>query len=120
MPALSTEDRDRTCPAVHVASCNRRYASDESRIDPAIAMKSFLKILLILLVVLPVRVLGGGIYARSQVRGSLPQLDGTAAIPNLTARVKVERDALGVPTITSASREDVARALGFLHAQDRL
>ncbi len=31
----------------------------------------------------------------------------------------VTRDALGVPTITGRSREDVARALGFLHAQDR-
>src|SRR5204863_776587 len=30
-----------------------------------------------------------------------------------------DRDALGVPTITGATREDVARALGFLHAQDR-
>jgi penicillin amidase len=31
----------------------------------------------------------------------------------------VERDALGVPTITGATRADVARALGFSHAQDR-
>jgi len=33
--------------------------------------------------------------------------------------VKVERDALGVPTITGTSRTDVALALGFAHAQDR-
>ena len=36
-----------------------------------------------------------------------------------TSNVRVDRDALGVPTITGATREDVARALGFLHAQDR-
>jgi penicillin amidase len=33
--------------------------------------------------------------------------------------VTVTRDALGVPTIAGASRQDVARATGFLHAQDR-
>ena len=82
-------------------------------------MKSFLKILLILLVVFTILVLGGGMYARSRVRGSLPMVDGTLAISGLSADVLIDRDALGVPTITSASREDVARALGFLHAQDR-
>ena len=73
-------------------------------------------IVLILIVLL---VIGGGVYARSQVRASLPQLDGTAAIAGLAANVRVDRDALGVPTITGSAREDVARALGFLHAQDR-
>ena len=53
------------------------------------------------------------------MRASLPQVDGTAAIAGLTSNVRVDRDALGVPTITGATREDVARALGFLHAQDR-
>ncbi len=54
-----------------------------------------------------------------QMRGSLPQLDGTRVLAGLGAPVKIERDALGVPTITGATRADVARATGFLHAQDR-
>lgn len=54
-----------------------------------------------------------------QMRGSLPPLDGEQALAGLAAPVKIERDALGVPTITGAHRTDVARALGFLHAQDR-
>ncbi len=33
--------------------------------------------------------------------------------------MRVERDALGVPVVRGASRADVARATGFLHAQDR-
>ncbi len=37
----------------------------------------------------------------------------------LGASVEVERDAAGVPTIRGSSREDVARALGFVHAQER-
>ena len=53
------------------------------------------------------------------MRRSLPQLDGEAALPGLSAAVTVERDTLGVPTIRGASRIDVARALGYLHAQDR-
>lgn len=54
-----------------------------------------------------------------RIRASLPQLDGKAAIPGLTAEVNVTRDSLGVPTIHANTRTDVARALGFLHAQDR-
>jgi penicillin amidase len=54
-----------------------------------------------------------------RMRASLPELDGQLPLAGLAAPVKVERDALGVPTITGASRADVARATGFVHAQDR-
>ncbi len=50
---------------------------------------------------------------------SLPQLDGTATLAGLSATVTVDRDALGVPTIHGATRMDVARGLGYVHAQDR-
>jgi penicillin amidase len=53
------------------------------------------------------------------LRGSRPQLDGTCPLAGLAAPVKIERDALGVPTITGVSRADIARATGFIHAQDR-
>ena len=53
------------------------------------------------------------------LRASLPVLDGRVALKGLSAPVQVERDAGGVPTITGATQADVARALGFLHAQDR-
>jgi penicillin amidase len=54
-----------------------------------------------------------------QLGRSVPQTDGEVALTGLSAPVRVERDAMGTPTITGASRADVARALGFLHAQDR-
>jgi penicillin amidase len=60
---------------------------------------------------------GGWFYSR--LRASLPQLDGAAKIDSLGARVTVARDALGVPTIHGENRADVARALGWLHAQER-
>src|SRR6266496_5050339 len=53
------------------------------------------------------------------MRGSLAQLDGEVAMPGATGAIVIERDALGIPTITAGSRADVARTLGFLHAQDR-
>ena len=60
-----------------------------------------------------------GVWARQTLRASLPVLDGEHALPGLSAPVRVDRDALGVPTLRGATREDVAQALGFLHAQDR-
>jgi penicillin amidase len=53
------------------------------------------------------------------LRRNLPQLEGAAALPGLSFQVTVDRDAAGVPTIRGATRTDVARALGYLHAQDR-
>ncbi|HEV3238765.1 MAG TPA: penicillin acylase family protein, partial [Casimicrobiaceae bacterium] len=54
-----------------------------------------------------------------ELRASLPLLDGEAALPGATARIVIARDGLGIPTIDATSRADVARGLGFLHAQDR-
>lgn len=53
------------------------------------------------------------------MRGSLATLDGTRGVAGLSAPVKIERDAWGVPLISAASRADAARGLGFLHAQER-
>jgi penicillin amidase len=51
--------------------------------------------------------------------GSLPLLEGEVAIPGLSLAVTIERDAAGVPTVRGGGRLDVARALGFLHGQER-
>lgn len=53
------------------------------------------------------------------VRGSLPVIDGERAAAGLEGETVVERDAMGAVTITGHSREDVAYATGFVHAQDR-
>jgi penicillin G amidase len=50
--------------------------------------------------------------------GSLPQLDGEHGA-SVTAEVIIERDSLGIPTLTAANRPDLAFATGFVHAQDR-
>lgn len=53
------------------------------------------------------------------LRGSLADLEGEHALPGLSAAVTVERDALGVVTITAGSQADAMRALGRVHAQER-
>lgn len=70
----------------------------------------------IVLLILPV---GGAGWLYFQLQGSLPRLDGQIPLTGLSAPVTVERDALGIPTIQGATRLDVARATGFVHAQER-
>jgi len=53
------------------------------------------------------------------LRGSLPQLTGAVAAPQLHAPATIERDALGTATIRAGSGSDAAWALGFVHAQER-
>ena len=62
---------------------------------------------------------GGGIFVAGRLRGSRPRLDGSAALPGLTAPVRVERDRLGVARVRAETETDALRALGFLHAQER-
>lgn len=52
------------------------------------------------------------------LRASLPSLDGTT-FATVSAPVGIERDALGVTTITAANRVDLAYATGYVHGQDR-
>jgi len=53
------------------------------------------------------------------LRGSLPQLDGAVRLAGVAEPVRIERDALGVVTVTASNRADLAFATGFAHAQDR-
>jgi penicillin amidase len=63
--------------------------------------------------------LAGGLWLRGRILACLPRLDGAAVLRGLAAPARVTRDALGVPTVSASSRIDVARATGWLHAQDR-
>ncbi|MBI1274233.1 MAG: penicillin acylase family protein [Alphaproteobacteria bacterium] len=53
-------------------------------------------------------------------RGQMPSYTGTVKFAGLGAETEVLRDRNGIPHIFSASRTDAARALGYVHAQDRL
>ncbi len=51
---------------------------------------------------------------------AMPDYSGVAALPGLSAEVRVYRDSWGVPHIFAANTNDAARALGYLHASERL
>lgn len=52
-------------------------------------------------------------------RVTRPRLKGRGVLPGLQGPVVVLRDSLGVPDIQAAGRADAARALGYLHGQER-
>ena len=82
-------------------------------------MRPVVRVLVLALAALLLAAASGAVWARAQLRGSLPQLDGARQLQGLSAAVRITRDDLGIPTIRGATRVDVARATGFLHAQDR-
>lgn len=53
------------------------------------------------------------------VHRPLPQLDGRIEIAGLEGEVTVYRDAWGIPQIYAADPDDLFRAQGYVHAQDR-
>lgn len=67
-------------------------------------------------IVLALIVAGFGVWT---IQRSFPQLDGELALAGLEDEVTVQRDALGIPTITAESTHDLFFAQGFVHAQDR-
>jgi penicillin amidase len=53
------------------------------------------------------------------IQRSFPQLDGEVEVTGLSGQVTVQRDVLGIPTITADTSEDLFFAQGYVHAQDR-
>ncbi|TNY09382.1 penicillin acylase family protein, partial [Escherichia coli] len=53
------------------------------------------------------------------LRASLAPLDGERRVAVMTAPAGLQRDARGYLSIQAGNRLDVARALGFVHAQER-
>lgn len=53
------------------------------------------------------------------VQRSFPQLSGEIEVAGLDGEVTVQRDVLGIPTITADSATDLFYAQGYVHAQDR-
>lgn len=72
---------------------------------------------LILMALVVAAVAGGGYW---YVHGKLPQRQGKAALAGLQAPVSVRFDSRGVPHIEARNEPDLYRALGYVHAQDRL
>ncbi|MFT3762239.1 MAG: penicillin acylase family protein [Pseudoxanthomonas sp.] len=78
-------------------------------------LKWFIRLALLLLALAAALALAGWLL----FRGSLAELDGEVALPGLSAPATIQRDALGTATIDAADETDMARALGYAHAQER-
>lgn len=84
-------------------------------------MKRALKISAISLTTLLVLIaLVAGVLATRYLLSKQPQRSGTQSMQYLDAPVEINYDERGVPHINAKSEGDMYRALGYVHAQDRL
>lgn len=83
--------------------------------NPSIMNKILLRILLPITVVILLA------FACLFIFGQLStaKLDGSVSSSYISAPVSVTRDSYGVPHIEGESRQDIAFAMGYLHAQER-
>ncbi|WP_025158367.1 penicillin acylase family protein [Leifsonia aquatica] len=72
----------------------------------------------VLAVLLVVTAIAGGVGFWTVTR-SFPQTSGSLDVPGLAKPVTVYRDGAGVPQIVASTADDLFRAQGFVHAQDR-
>lgn len=79
-------------------------------------MKLFKRILTILAVVLVIVLLAGFFF----VQHLKPSYGGLREMPGITDSVTVYFDTYGIPHIYAENEADAFRALGYVHAQDRL
>jgi penicillin G amidase len=80
-------------------------------------MKRALKLIFLLLLVL---LIAAAVALAVMWHQRLPQRSGTLALTGLKAAVQVRYDEWGVPHIRAENEADLYRALGYVHAQDRL
>jgi len=79
-----------------------------------------LRVVVFLLIVALAVFLGFDFWFYHAVRCAMPRVDGTVKLAGLSQPVTVRRDALGVPTITAVTLNDLFFAQGYVIAQERL
>ena len=87
--------------------------------SPRLGARRWLRIAILALAIAIIVAGGAALWFWSEMRASLPRLEGQVSVAGLSAPVVIERDGLGTPTIHALSRIDLARATGFLHGQER-
>lgn len=63
--------------------------------------------------------IAAAVFTIWSVRRPFPEYNGTVELPRLEAEVEVVRDENGIPHIFADTAEDLFRAQGYVHAQDR-
>jgi len=81
------------------------------------------KLLFVLLLVCLMLVSAGvavTLWARSELKKSLPEISGLMTLRGISAPVDIYRDEYGIPHIYAQDRDDLMFAVGFVCAQERL
>jgi len=79
-------------------------------------MKFLKGVFLFLSILLPLAAVSGILLLRS----SLPRRDGTVRLAGLRSPVDVLYDSYAVPHVYASNERDLCRAMGYVHAQERL
>jgi penicillin amidase len=64
--------------------------------------------------------IAGFILVRSLARKGLPDYNATVQLAGMKEEVTIYRDSFGIPHIYAKNESDLARAVGYCQAQDRL
>jgi penicillin amidase len=81
---------------------------------------TLIKVVRGLAVLLLLAALAAGVFYFTFRRVGLPWREGEHKLPGLAAKATVRYDAFGVPHISAESEADLAMALGYVHANDRM
>ena len=82
-------------------------------------MKKLARIGIGVLLAVVLLVVGAVGYGYSVMRAQFPQISGSVKLDGLKGSVEIIRDRFGVPHIYADYPEDLFRAQGYVHAQDR-
>ncbi len=83
-------------------------------------MSNWLKILIGILSSLIAILFFASIFFYKMLKSSLPEYEGTIQSDKISFDIEIYRDSLAIPYIFAETDEDVAFALGYIHAQERL
>lgn len=83
-------------------------------------MPKWLKIIIGLFSSLILVTIFAGIFFYNMLSSSLPKYEGTIQSHKIFSDIEIYRDSFAVPYIIADNDEDVAFAIGYLHAQERL
>lgn len=84
-----------------------------------VCMKKVARYGLIALIVVALLIVSAGGYGVYVARSQFPQISGSVKLDGLKGSVEIIRDSFGVPHIYADTPDDLFRAQGYVHAQDR-
>ncbi|MBW9092547.1 penicillin acylase family protein [Microbacterium jejuense] len=94
------------------------YATDDTVQRRSVGRTIGITLFTIVAIVVVIALVAIG-FVTYTVQRSFPQLSGEVTVTGLDDEVTVQRDALGIPTITADSSHDLFFAQGYVQAQDR-